>query len=127
MNSSVIRQLSEQELKCLERFAVFEITLDQLRSCLRQVMKFDFDADAHDGKRWMENNFIAPEPGVPITKRHLENPLTKKRDGEITDRRLIEWATMILHNHAYELDEKDEGLLAEWLNDISFDLSSTEE
>ncbi len=101
---------------------MFEISLDQLRSCLRQVMKFDFDADEHEGKRWIDNNFIAPEPGVRITKWHIENALTKKRNREITDGQLIEWATMLLMNHAYEFDEKDEDLIAEWLNDISFDL-----
>jgi hypothetical protein len=122
MTPNSIRHLTEQEFKCLERFAVFEISLDQLRSCLHHVMKFDFDADAKAGKRWMENNFIAPEPGVPITKWHIENALTKRRNKEITDAQLIEWATVLLMNHGYELDAKDEDLIAEWLNDISFDL-----
>ncbi|HYL16758.1 MAG TPA: hypothetical protein VEV41_27225 [Terriglobales bacterium] len=58
MSPSSPRHLTEQELKCLERFTVFEISLEQLRSCLRHVMRFDFDADDHEGKRWMENNFI---------------------------------------------------------------------
>lgn len=70
--------MTEQEFKCLESFAVFEISLDQLRSCLRNVMEFEFDADAHDGRRSMELNFIAPEPGVLITKWHIENALTKR-------------------------------------------------
>jgi hypothetical protein len=30
-------------------------------------------------------------------------------------------------NHAYELDEKDNALVADWLNDISFDLRSFDE
>lgn len=90
-------------------------------------MKFDFDAAEHEGKRWMENNFIAPEPGVLITKWHIENALAKKRDGEITDGHLIEWATMLLMNLGYELDEKDEDLIAQWLNDISFDLRPFDE
>lgn len=127
MTPSSIRHLTEQELKCLERFAVFEISLDQLRSCLRQVIKFDFDADAQEGKRWMENNFVAPEPGLLITKWHIENALAKKRKREISDRRVVEWATMLLMNHAYEFDAKDEDLIAEWLNDISFDLKPMDE
>lgn len=112
--------LSANQIECLEKFAVFEISLEKLRRCLSDVMKFNFDAD--DGRRWMETHFELPVPGVLITKTHLEQALTKKRDGLITDRQMIEWATMILHNNAYELDEKDEDLLAEWLNDISFDL-----
>ncbi|HZQ68068.1 MAG TPA: hypothetical protein VFA68_06060 [Terriglobales bacterium] len=116
------RQLTEQEFGCLERFAVFEISLDELRSCLRHVMRFDFDAAEHEGKRWMKNNFIAPEPGVMITKQHIEDALSKRRDGKITEGQLVEWATMVLMNHAYEFDEKDEDFIAQWLNDISFDL-----
>jgi GH24 family phage-related lysozyme (muramidase) len=85
MTPSSPRQLTEQEFRCLERFAVFEISLDQLRSCLRHVMRFDFNAAEHEGKRWMENDFIAPEPGVLITKQHIEDALTKKRDGRITE------------------------------------------
>jgi hypothetical protein len=122
MTPSSPRQLTEQELRCLEQFADFEISLDQLRSCLRHVMKFDFDADAHEGKRWMEESFVVPEPGVLITKQHIENALTKKRHGKITEGQLVEWATMLLMNHAYEFDGKDEDLIAQWLNDISFDL-----
>lgn len=33
-----------------------------------------------------------------------------------------ERATMLLMNHAYEFDDKDEDFIAQWLNDISFDL-----
>lgn len=122
-----MRHLTVQELKCLERFAVFEISLDQLRSSLRDVMAFEFDAAAHHGMRSLENNFIAPEPGVLITKWHIENALTKKRNREISDGQLIEWATMLLMNHGYELDEKDDSLVADWLNDISFDLRPFDE
>jgi hypothetical protein len=90
-------------------------------------MEFEFDADANDGKRSMELNFIAPEPGVLITKWHIENAFTKKRNGEISDGQLIEWATMLLMNHGYELDERDDSLVADWLNDISFDLRPFDE
>ena len=84
-------------------------------------MRFDFDA-ADQGKRWIKNEFIPPEPGVLITKRHIEDALTKKRERKITEGHLVEWATMLLMNHAYEFDEKDEDFIAQWLNDISFDL-----
>ena len=122
-----IRHLTEQELKCLERFAIFEISLDQLRSCLRSVMEFDFEGHTDADRRSMQLNFIAPDPGVLITKWHIENALTKKRNGEITDSQLIEWATMLLMNHGYQLDESEDALVAEWLNDISFDLRPFDE
>ncbi len=127
MTRSNVRHLSEQELKCLEQFSLFDISLDQLRSCTHHVIKFNFDSNESGGKRWMENNFIPPEPGILITKSHIELALTKKRDKEITDRQLVEWATMLLMNHAYHFDERDEDMIAEWLNDISFDLHPMDE
>ncbi len=120
MTQNKLRNLTQTEIECLERYAQFDISLEQLRRCLRGVVKFDFSGG--EGKRWMENRFAVPEPGILITKQHLENALTRRRDGIISEGQLVEWATMILHNLAYELDPKDEDLLAEWLNDISFDL-----
>jgi hypothetical protein len=73
----------------------------------------------------MENNFIPPEPGVRITKWHIENALSKKREGKITDGQLIDWATMLLLNQAYEFDENEEEFIAEWLNGVSFNPPST--
>lgn len=114
------RQLTEKELRCLEQFARFEISLRQLRLCLRRVLKFDFDAKANKGTRTMETNFLVPEPGVLITRQDIDTALTKKERGELTAQQLIEWATMLLLNDAYEFDEKDEDFIAERLNGISF-------
>jgi hypothetical protein len=84
------------------------------------VVEFDFSGE--QGQRWMQTRFTVPEPGISVTRQHLENALARRREGAISETQLIEWATMILHNLAYELDPKDEDLLANWLNDISFDL-----
>ena len=113
-------QLSDEQIECLQEFARFEVSLEQLRFCLKQAMNFDFDAE--QGARWMETRFEIPIPGILITKQHIEGALQKRKDGVITEQQLVEWATMILHNHAYELDERDEDTIAQWLNDISFDL-----
>jgi hypothetical protein len=121
MTSSKPRQLTREELECLKRFAVFEISLEDLRRCLRGVFEFHFNWES--GIRTSEDRFLVPKPGIPITRRHIENALDKKRLGLITEQQLVEWATVILHNHAYELDPKDEDLIAGWLNDISFDLN----
>jgi hypothetical protein len=112
--------LSEAQIECLEKFARFKLSLEELRRCLKGLVEFDFDAEG--GTRWMETHFEIPVPGVLITKRHVEDALQKRRNGLIAEQELVEWATMILHNNAYELDEKDEDLIAQWLNDISFDL-----
>lgn len=83
------------------------------------VMDFDFDAE----KRWLNSRFLVPSCGIRVTRHHLDSALSKKREGIIGERDLVDWATMILMNSAYELDPKDEQLIADWLNDISFDLN----
>ncbi|HWZ41890.1 MAG TPA: hypothetical protein VNW97_00360 [Candidatus Saccharimonadales bacterium] len=82
-------------------------------------MKFNFNAKA-EGARLMETKFIVPEPGGLITKQDIDNALAKRKRAEITDKELIEWATMLLLNDAYELDAKNEDLIADRLKDISF-------
>ena len=65
-----------------------------------------------------------PEPGIVITREHISNALEQKRVGLITERDLVHWATILLMNDAYVLDPGDEDLIAEWLNDISFNLDA---
>jgi hypothetical protein len=36
----------------------------------------------------------------------------------------VYWATILLVNDAYVLDPGDEDLIADWLNDISFNLDA---
>lgn len=114
------RKLTVKEIECLRRFAKFEISLWRVRVCLRGVMKFNFNARANKGTRSMETKFIVPEPGILVTKQDIDNALVKRNRREISDKQLIEWATMLLMNDAYELDPKDEDLIAERLNEISF-------
>ena len=88
-------------------------------------MEFSFEPE----KRWLNTYFLVPEPGIPITRERIANALTKKRKGLVTERDLVYWATMLLVNHAYDVDpeNKDEGFVADWLNDISYDLDPTSE
>jgi hypothetical protein len=43
----------------------------------------------------------------------------------MTESDLVYWATMILLNDAYEIDPEDEDFIADWLNDISYNLDLT--
>jgi len=70
----------------------------------------------------VQRHFVLPEPGVLITKQHIENALNRKRLDIVNERELVLWATMIPLNDAYEIDSADEDLIAEWLNEISFEL-----
>lgn len=116
-------ELTSEQRGVLEKYAWLEVGLDEVRRTLRDVMKFNFEPE----KRWLNTYFLVPEPGIPITREHISNALAKKRDGMITERDLVYWATMLIGNDAYEIDPKDEDFVAGWLNDISYDLDPTSE
>lgn len=121
MTESKLRHLTSDEIRCFRAFADFNLSLEQMQSCLGDLIAFDFAAK--QGKRWLENRFVAPEPGVLITKRHIEHALDLRRKGKINERQLVEWATILLLAQAYDYDAQDEDFIAQWLNDISFELS----
>jgi len=79
-----------------------------------------------DGKvtqrRTAHNRFPIPEPGIVITREHISNALERRRFGLVSERDLVQWATILLLNDAYVFDSGDEDLIAEWLNDISLHL-----
>lgn len=125
MTQNSPRPLTSEQWRVLEQYSRLEVGLDEVRRALRDVMEFNFEPE----KRWLNTYFLVPEPGIPITREHIANALTKKRKGLVTERDLVYWATMLLVNHAYDVDpeDQDEGFVADWLNDISYDLDPTSE
>src|ERR1035441_6092976 len=105
-------------MEALRRFAALEIDVEALRTALIGVFEFELERS----RRSSMTHFRMPEPGIAITRGHLSNALDKKRVGEISERELVYWATILLLNDAYVLDPGDEDLIAEWLNDISMNL-----
>jgi len=89
---------------------------------------FELKEDAKSGvtqRRSANNRFPIPEPGIVISREHISNALERKRFGLISERDLVYWATILLLNDAYVFDPGDEDLIAEWLNDISFNLDAS--
>ena len=123
MTQSRLPELTPEQRRILEQYSWFEAELEEVRSALRGVMESNFKPD----KRWLNAYFLVPEQGILVTREHIANALAKKREGLITERDLVYWAAMLLMNHAYELDPKDEDFIADWLNDISYDLDPTSE
>ena len=113
--------LTAHQQDCLRRFAWMEVSVEELRTAMTGVFEFELQRGHRAAKTW----FRMPEPGIAITRRHLENALNRKRDGKIEERDLVEWATLLLLNDAYVLDTGDEDLIAEWLNDISLHLDAS--
>lgn len=122
-----LRPLSARQLDVLRRFAAFEAKIDEVHRTLAGVFSIRIEAVQGDGSRDLHHatvtcNFSIPEPGIVITRAHIEKALSEKREGRISERDLVHWATMLLHNDAYVLDPSDEDMIAEWLNNLSLTL-----
>ena len=122
--------LSDEQINVLRRYALFEVELDEMLRSMNGAFDIDFDsreeiAPGTTQRRAANNRFPIPEPGIVITREHISNALERKRFGLITERDLVYWATVLLLNDAYVFDPGDEDLIADWLNDISFNLDAS--
>lgn len=107
-------------MQVLRRFACLEVGVDEIQRSLAGVFEFDLDPN----RRSASTYFRVPEPGIAVTRDHISRALEQKRLGLISERELVQWATMLLLNDAYMPDPKDEDFVAEWLNDISYNLDA---
>ncbi|WP_109484906.1 hypothetical protein [Occallatibacter savannae] len=124
------RPLSDEQMDVLRRYALFEVGLEEMLTSLKGAFDIDFEetraGDSSPTQRRSANNrFPIPEPGIVITREHISNALERKRFELVSERDLVYWATVLLLNDAYVFDPGDEDLIAEWLNDISFNLDAS--
>jgi hypothetical protein len=122
--------LSDEQMNVLRQYALFEVGLDEMLRSMKGAFDIDFEANEENAstvtqRRSANNRFPIPEPGIVINREHISNALERKRFGLITERDLVYWATVLLLNDAYVFDPGDEDLIAEWLNDISFNLDAS--
>ena len=120
--------LSHEQMEVLRRYALFDIGIEEMLRSMTGAFDISFDAREQAGatqRRSANNRFPIPEPGIVITREHISNALERKRFGLISERDLVYWATILLLNDAYVFDPGDEDLIAEWLNDISFNLDAS--
>jgi hypothetical protein len=113
--------MTAEQLAALKRYARLEIGLGDIRRALRGLVEFNFEPE----NRWIDQHFSAQKPGIPVTREHIQNALAKKRLGQVGERDLVYWASMLLMNDAYEFDSRDEDFITNWLNDISYNLDPT--
>src|SRR5437868_2671524 len=106
--------LTVEQWNVLEQYACLRVGLEEVRRALRDVLEFNFEPE----KRWINTYFLVPRPGISVTRKHIENALEKKREGSVSEKDLVHWATMLLLNDAYELDQKEVDFISDWLNDI---------
>ena len=122
--------LSEEQMEVLRRYALLEVPLDEMLRTMNGAFDISFDLKEQAGagatqRRSANNRFPIPEPGIVITREHISNALERKRFGLISEKDLVYWSTVLLLNDAYVFDPGDEDLIAEWLNDISFNLDAS--
>lgn len=122
--------LSDEQMEVLRRYASFELGLEEMLRALSGAFDIDFQENRESAsgttqRRSANNRFPIPEPGIVITREHISNALERKRFGLVSERDLVYWATVLLLNDAYVFDPGDEDLIAEWLNDISFNLDAS--
>lgn len=115
IDESELPFLTLHQQDVLRRFAWLQTDLEEVRTAMMGVFEFDL----RRGQRAARTFFRMPEPAIAITRAHISNALDKKRLGNIAEKDLVNWATLLLLNDAYVLDPGDEDLIAEWLNDIS--------
>lgn len=121
IDESQLPYLTAHQQEVLRRFAWFQADLEEVRTAMTGVFEFDL----RRGQRASRTYFRMPEPAIAVTRAHISNALEFKRLGKITERDLVNWATLLLLNDAYVLDPGDEDLIAEWLNDISLHLDAS--
>jgi hypothetical protein len=110
-------ELSQYQLDCLRRFLHFEIEAEDLRPILSPLVTFTLDSPGND----QTVNFSAAIPIHPvrITPQDLDFAIERAKSGEISERRLQQWATMLLMNDAFGWDESDESEVVERLTEFS--------
>jgi hypothetical protein len=82
------RSLTSAERETLSQFARLEISLDELRSRLSDVLDVDFGPT----ERRLSRHFLLPEPGIRIEKDHIRNALDKHSKREISVGDISAWA-----------------------------------
>jgi hypothetical protein len=113
--------LTDEQVAVLARYLRLDVGLDEVRRVLSGVFEFSLEPETRSASM----RFRVPEPGILVARTHISNALEQKRLGLISEKDLTYWATFILLNEAYELDPPDEDFIADWLNDMSYNLDPT--
>lgn len=114
-NTEDKRCLTTEERDALARFVRLEISVKQLCVQLHGLLEVDFGQE----KRHLTSHFAFPEPGVRVRKEDIRIALDMHWKGEISEKELAEWATMLILNDAFEWSGPDETEIADLLNELS--------
>lgn len=114
--SNKLPELTPEQRLAHEQFSRMEITLERLLEVCRPVLTLSFTPN----ERRAECHFRPPSPGVPITRRQVEDARERRASGMATAGDAMVWATVILLSEAYDIDPADEDWIADELNAMSW-------
>ena len=114
------RRVNPDILVAIERFVRCELRLADLCQTVRDEVG---PALKHNEKLpWVNLNSVCPEPTFRITRWHVENALAKRRERKISERDLVNWATMLMINDAFFWKGEDAEAVGEWVERLHLDL-----
>ena len=108
------RAITEQERIAMEPFLKLQLSLDDLLLKLDWKLELDFLPN----KRVLTSRLLPAEPPIPVARRDLERAISMRRSGQIDDRQIVRWATMIVLNDCFLWGEADDQL-TDMLHEIS--------
>lgn len=109
----------QDQIEILNKFAWGEISLDAMHAQLSKII--GRPVRRNPMMRHFGVNGICADRTIRITRAHLENVLCKRRSKRMSDRDLVDWATMLMINDAYYWNWRD-SILSEWISRFHLDL-----
>jgi hypothetical protein len=109
------RPPTAEEREWLGQFVHMEITLDELLARLNGAITLEISPT----ERRLTSHLTPQFPSVRVEKRDVQTAIERYRKGEISERRLVRWAAMLLMNDVYDWEGPDEDEIAEVLNDLA--------
>ena len=110
-------ELSEYQLDCLQRFVRFELPIETLRKVLAPLVTFKLDGPAT--QQTVKYSAGIPKNPIKVTGADINSAIEKARTGEITQRQLQQWASMLLLNDAFDWSGEDADAIADMLADLT--------
>lgn len=105
----------------IESYARCELSLEDLCEKVRGAVGKRFIHNPH--YRVVNINQICPNRAVRITPQHIEILIAKRRQGEITEQQMRDWAHMVTISDAYYWEPEDADVVGGWVNFLFFDFT----
>lgn len=107
--------LTDHQLDCLRKFLQFALPIEALEPVLAPLITFELRGP--DTLQTVHFAAGPPKNPIKVTRSDFDSAIEKSRTGQITQRQLQQWATMVELNPAFDWSREDE-FVAALLNDL---------